>query len=356
MEIVITNYLFYYLFIFLIVPLLLLKGSKLYGKEFNEDGLNKHNTNALKGLSVLMVVFCHIGMFAEDKNIVNVVFANLGGLAVAIFLFVSGYGLATQFYKRNNYLKGFIIGKVVKLYFVFLVSNIVVTVINNIFLETNYNVMDIIKSSLIMNFSDGRELWFVAIILFFYVAFYFSFKFLKDKKAVIAICIAPILYIVLCQVLGRGLWWYNTAFCFPIGILTAYYKSGIVHFLKMKFNYLLPLSLIGTVGSLYLSLKVSNLLQFATPLIFILVVLLILMKVDLNSKVMNFINNISFEIYLLHLVILKVIFDNGVARDSIYLVISLPIIVLVSFMVHWVVEKIYGFRIKMNAEKKTINS
>ena len=52
----------------------------------------------------------------------------------------------------------------------FIFSNILVSCLSNLFLNTNYGAIDIIKSSLFMKFADGRELWFIGIIIYYYCA------------------------------------------------------------------------------------------------------------------------------------------------------------------------------------------
>ena len=65
----------------------------------------------------------------------------------------------------------------------------------------------------------------MAIILYCYVCFWIGRKYLKGS--LIWIVLNPIIYIGLCIAADRGTWWYNTAFCFAIGELTALYKKQI---------------------------------------------------------------------------------------------------------------------------------
>lgn len=357
MEIILSNTLAINILVFIIFPMLILYKAKIYSiGEFNAEFLSKANTDIIKGVSVILVILCHISMFTKTDCAMSKIFIDTGLLAVAIFFFVSGYGLMSQFQKKENYLKGFILNKIIRLYLIFFISNIIVTIINNIFLGTGYGIKHIIISSLYGNFANGRELWFVAAILFFYLSFYIAFKFLKDKGSIISICIAPIIYIILCKFLGKGTWWYNTVFCFIVGVLASLYKDKVFNSLKEKYILNLALSIISFVVTMFLYTRGYNKLQFIIPIIFIYLVCVLLMKVDLKSKSMSFINKISLEMYLVHLVILQVAFKDSIVRDSIYLVALFPVIILLSVVTKWVCDNTFNVLFKKKKIKEKVQT
>lgn len=356
MQIILSNTLAINILVFIILPILILYKFQIYSVgKFNVEFLSKSNTNIIKGVSVILVILCHISMFTKNDSIMPKMFINTGLLAVAIFFFASGYGLMSQFQRKENYLKGFILNKIIRLYLIFFISNIIVTIINNIFLGTGYGIKHIIISSLYGNFANGRELWFVVAILFFYLSFYVAFKFLKDKGSIISICIAPIIYIILCKFLGKGTWWYNTAFCFVVGVLVSIYKDNVFNFLKEKYVLNLAISLISFVITMFFYTRGYNKLQFIIPIIFIYLVCVLLMKVGLKSKSMSFINKISLEMYLVHLVILQVAFKDGIARDSIYLVVLFPVMILLSVITKLICDNTFKILFK-NKEIKRLQT
>lgn len=173
--------------------------------------VEKNTTDCLKGAAAVVVMFYHL-TFYSDNRMLSLIFANTGQLAVAVFLFMSGYGLTVRFQKKGRqYFEGFWLNKVFHLILIFLVSGTVVTVINNIFFHTDYNAADIVRAALRFCYPNGRELfWFVAIILYCYVCFWIGRKYLKGS--LIWIVLNPIIYIGLCIAADRGTWWYNTAF------------------------------------------------------------------------------------------------------------------------------------------------
>ena len=98
--------------------------------------MEKNTTDCLKGAAAVVVMLYHL-TFYSDNRMLSLIFANTGQLAVAVFLFMSGYGLTVRFQKKGRqYFEGFWLNKVFHLILIFLVSGTVVTVINNIFFRT----------------------------------------------------------------------------------------------------------------------------------------------------------------------------------------------------------------------------
>ena len=93
MQIVINNEFVINLILLLIFGLLIFKSKYM---KLNNDYLSKNNTDIIKGISVLVVILCHIAMFSVNDGMIKRIFLNSGILAVAIFIFVSGYGLMSQ--------------------------------------------------------------------------------------------------------------------------------------------------------------------------------------------------------------------------------------------------------------------
>ena len=328
MQIVINNEFVINLVLLLLFGLLIFKSKYM---KLNNDYLSKNNTDIIKGISVLMVILCHIAMFSITDGMIKRIFLNSGILAVAIFIFVSGYGLMSQLLKKENYLKGFWL-KILNLFIIFIVSNIAITIISNLFLKTHYNIKDILLSSLQFNFSNGRELWFVACIIFMYISFFISFK-LSKHKGIIGVIISTFIYVFICKLVGKGAWWYNCASCFSLGVLFAMYKDKILNFYKKNYYIKGILVLFLFIVSMLLYIKGSSSMQFLIPIIFVILVTIILVKVKLQSNIFLYLNKISFEIYLTHLIVLQVAFQNLVERNSIYLLFLFLIMVILSLIV-----------------------
>ena len=321
------------LLIILCIALFLKNCNYMKQKQYNQNYLNKENTNALRGLAVLTIFIHHTVRHFTQESVLKTIFINAGFLAVAIFLFVSGYALMEQSSKRKDYLKGFFFNKIIKIYAIFVGANIIVTILDNIFLHTNYSIMNIITSSLKMNFSDGRSLWFVFIILYFYMAFFLSRKYLKSNKQVcISLLCFSLVYIAGFCIMKKGTWWYNTAICFPIGCVVQMNKEKILQCISKNYliHLLASIILFGSTMYLYQGMQIMW-LQFIMPIIFIYMIVCVCMKIQLKSKVLETVNKMSFEIYLLQLVILNIIFQKNETKSFIWYIVSLGLIVVLSY-------------------------
>ena len=346
MEITLNNNLILNIFVFLVIPYFTFKDIKIFRGDHNEEVLSKNNTDVLKGISVIVVILSHLALFSTKKGLITIIFFNAGFLAVSVFLFISGYGLMMQNIKKDNYIRKNMPRKIFKLYLQFIMANVLTTIIDDIFLGTNYGVIEILKTSLLMRFVDGRELWFVAAILYFYLVLYISFKFLREKQAIIMVCIAPIIYIMICVFFKRGTWWENTAFCFSMGVLFALYKEKILINSQKMYKTRVITVLLAFISMMYLYTKGITVLQFIIPIVFVTLIVLILMKINLKSKIMQYINKISFEMYLMHLVVLKVAFSYNTARDSSYVVLLFPLMILVSIVLKKISSAMFSIKIK----------
>ena len=344
-----------YFFIIVILPILLLEKSKIFKKStYNDRYLSKNNTDAFKGLSVVIIIIHHLSLFLVNNGIFKTIFSRMGGLAVSIFLILSGYGLMFQFIrKKDGYFKGYLKTKILRLYLIFVCANIISTLISNIFLNSKYSIMDVIKSSLLMNFADGRVLWFVAVILYFYVIFYISFKFNNNNIAILIMFGSVGVWIIVNVFLHHGAWFYNTSICFPLGVIVAKYNEQIFRVFKKYYLSLLAVAVALFLFSMFLYIKGKDNLQFIIPVVFIILILLILMKVDLKSKSLVFMNSISFEFYLLQITILNVVFQTKNTMSSLYFFVAFIITIMVSKVLNMLVRYLFSIKIKSKLQAKT---
>ena len=94
---------------------------KLQINKNEEEYLSLEYTKYLKGILALVVVFCHIQYDRINLPIFKV-FNYVGNFAVALFFFLSGYGLMSQYVKKGNkYLQGFFRKRILKLIIIYLV-------------------------------------------------------------------------------------------------------------------------------------------------------------------------------------------------------------------------------------------
>ena len=213
--------------IILISILIFVIGSKIANTgEFYEDSFNVKQTNALKGLCAIYVIFHHLCTYFADVYPSFLFFECVGFLMVGMFFFISGYGLIYGVKNKGDYLKGFFTKR--------LLTILVPYYIINLFYIYSKRFVGILDKKYILLSIFGYHLWYVMAIIIMYIGFWMCFKIFGNKKGTIAMSIYTIVYIIVLYSLNKfggitdfGLWWYNSILCFVLGMWYCNYKNCI---------------------------------------------------------------------------------------------------------------------------------
>lgn len=336
----------FFVFIYILVPALLFyKAKALPKKIYNPGFISKDNTNLLRGVCVLLILIHHFSQQLFDVSYLKP-FKYIGVFAVALFFFLSSYGMTVSLTKNPDYLKNFLFKRFSKIYIPYLIINTITLIIMVLFYDASYTILDVVLFVSGFKLIDA-SLWFVHRILIYYIVFYLSFKFFSKKKALISVFLFTIVYCVICFQFGRGIWEFRTAFSFPLGILFGLYHNKIYKLATsnyIKITALCALCFFSTVY-LYGFTDVYPLITSALTAVFsILLVLLLLMKVNIVSKPFSFLGNISYEIYLVHMKVLVISYSIVHITQSYFLYVYLGIVVLVAFL--------FNKMLKLNVQRK----
>lgn len=161
--------------------------------------LGKENTTSMKGVAILLITISHMG---DGFHITT--FVSLGGIGVALFLVLSGYGMMES-YKKNK-LIGFWKKRFLR---------VLVPYILWVCFFSAYHLL------------VGRDIellryWFVEYIVIWYVVFYLSVRFLPKQKWIIFSFLAIFLYWFLP-------WWKaQQSLSFIAGMLISTYRKSIM--------------------------------------------------------------------------------------------------------------------------------
>lgn len=114
----------------------------------------------LKGMAILLVFIHHFGQRASE---IYYRYSCLGYLSVAIFFFIAGYAVETQFLRRGvGYIKtGFLKKKIFRLYLPYVIIVLLFA------LAGRHSV-----SETLLELIDIRQNWFFCVILGLYFAFF----------------------------------------------------------------------------------------------------------------------------------------------------------------------------------------
>lgn len=307
-------------------------------------------TNSIKGITAIFVVLHHISQNISDPDFLYV-FQWVGTISVGLFFFFSGYGLTYQLYNKKNYLNTFFEKRLFKILVPFFLSNIIYILYNVVFNGIYYSFNDILK------YIIGIELinpisWYVVAILWLYIGFYTSFKYIKRKTIqLFALSVFIFCYIGWCVLNHQAN--FVSIFCFPLGIiyvqlidkLKIIHRNIIVCILSILFIYLFY-----EVSQMqYINNLINVLYSIIECLCFSIIVILLCSKYEIKNRILNFLGSISFETYLIHGLALNYLIKNSEFL-SVSLIIPLSVFSAFIFRIlhQWIEAKISSIFIKHN--------
>lgn len=269
----------------------------------NPKFLNRYNTTVCKGLAIIFIILSHLGAYFGLR-----ILTPLGGIGVAIFLILTGYGLLESYIM--NGLNCFWWKKIVKIFFPYFIVESIFLISQKIDLNFYNLFLDYTLIKPVYPYS-----WFLNFLLLNYFIFFivFSIKIQLQNKIFIFGIISILIYVYSNEIRAEQ------AISVFLGILMSNYKNKLIKYKKKNW-----LMLFFIIGITFLSLKQLSFIREFSPIIFNAIQLFIKVPLGLfvifstshfNHAFLYFLGNISFEIYLIHaftirLISTKVTFSN----------------------------------------------
>jgi peptidoglycan/LPS O-acetylase OafA/YrhL len=323
---------------FSLIFLFSLKGIKSsFGTITEQNFWNKTSTDWIRGIAIVFVMYSHY----FPKLGLSYLYSLIGDFGVALFFFMSGYGLMSSKLKKNNYHKGFLRNKLLRIYMPFVITfimTLITLVIFNIEIKSNP-----IKDFLLLSLPNNLN-WYLKVQIIMYIAFFILLLIFKNKHK--PFCITLFIMAVIFMLIGHHYnldsFWYQNTLCFPFGIFVAMYKEKIYKLITKKYIVTLLLSaffLVGSFGVYYMRGSFS----FAYNLFAVILTFVILTKVSGNSKALVFLGQHSLELYLSHLIILQLfnlIDGTNILYFFPYIALSILLCILVKYLSDLFTKKI----------------
>ncbi|SEQ92194.1 Peptidoglycan/LPS O-acetylase OafA/YrhL, contains acyltransferase and SGNH-hydrolase domains [Lachnospiraceae bacterium NE2001] len=217
--------------------------------------MSKTRSKNILGIFAVLIMLHHLGQKVSAAWVPSAFrrhglepFVPIGYLLVAFFFFVSGYGLIKSARSKDDYFKGFLKRRMNRLLMVFVLTNIiwgaVRIVYSNMYLPTNpYS-------------------WYVYTIVVMYFGFFFTYR--RERKISFLLMTAWLLgYIIVCYILIKGNWWYNSIPTFLLGIYVADHEEKAVDKKTLKLILCAAILLLGfivseNIGSIYQALNIKD--------------------------------------------------------------------------------------------------
>lgn len=287
--------------LYFLVPALCLIGVSRQ-KESNQT-LSKDATSSLRGIGMLLIIFVH-GIEGYVNSETFFIYVS-GVVGVSACFLVSGYGLFKSFHRKEDYLKGFLQTKALRMLLPYAVLYLVYLVCS--LLNGDAPSLRAIFGELITLRMDGLLLWYLKVQLLCYVIFYLCYKCIPGENARLgAVFLGIVLWMIAAKLLGLGVSWYNTCLYFPLGMVLARYEEQILHILRKP-----ACILCCALATVFFFLVIYFIGRFGLDLLFDWIYILvfnaaligILLHIQ-GSRLLNALGKYSMEIYLLHLLLL----------------------------------------------------
>ena len=330
----------------------------LFNRELYEESYSIESTNAMKGILAIGIVLSHL-VSKVDHQLPFITFSAVGSIGVAVFFLFSGYALAWCTKNKSDYLEYFISRRFIKIFLPYIIYLLLYTVIVCIFCDDT--LLGIIQS-----FTNGfpvSNTWYIIAIMLFYVLFYFCFrrKNLVNSKSIsvgiIQLSVLTIVYIAITWLFWPD-WWYKTCELFVIGVALGFYRPQIESRIQKHYSIWLVCSVLFFMVSYSFPAIIShvwpnNLLNVwlindaLMGLSFALMIALLMFKGHVNNRITRFLGSISFELYLCHGLVIKLLFDvYGNDGNQWWQEISSICTLILSILLAWILHFVFKRTIK----------
>lgn len=303
---------------------------------------DREKTLPMRGVLALLIVlhhfFCQMPNGYQPKEF----FVYLGATIVAIFFFISGYGLTVQYLiKGKNYFNGFIKKRLLKLIVPLVITIVVYKIVTN-----NYNFLNTFHG-LKNGLTPTPFTWFVYTIIAYYLGFYIIFKHLKLQTALMVMIGFTFLYEYITISQHWDSCWYSATPAINVGMYYAAYENQIKQ--KLITKPITSFFIISTIVIMFFGYAILNSkLQLSLPFGDFVVFWVIPPIVTIvsyyykqhNNKILNFLGNISYEIYIVHgIYVLQ--FSPMKENKILYLAAIYAATIITAFIINKINNKIF---------------
>lgn len=225
-------------------------------------------------------------------------------LIVTTFLFYSGYGIWVSLKTKKDYLQKFP-KRIFKVWLQFVIA-VCLFLFLNLIKGKVYSTPTILLSFMAWQ-SVGNSNWYILAILLLYTLSYIGGRMTSQDSltTIIFVTTGCCVYVIMLILCGKGNWYYNTIFCYPLGMLFGKYEHKIRTLLEKTDAYLMIVmscSAAFMVSYLY-TLKCHGVIWLVMvelrSIFFVLLVILATSRIKIGNPVLNWLGKHSFEIYIL---------------------------------------------------------
>lgn len=317
-----------------------------YKREDFDNFLSVETTNCLRGILAVIIVVVHLTMRTNILTFspIRVVVGSLGYLAVAVFFFLSGYGLTISAQKKGDgYLESFLRKRILPYYLNYLILVIIYALLQFVVLGQELQPIDILTSlfwgGTIVGFG-----WYLQALLLFYIVYFLVFRFIKwggvwPKYILYNIFLA--IYCIVASLIESGSTWYESTFAISLGMLFAYKRDSVISILR---NYYYPSLVLSFLiffglyaGYIFSSIQaISIFLKMLSAVAFSVFTAIVIFKLPINFEIFRHIGKYSYEIYVVQAIPMLLFHSEiiYISNDWLYCFSCIATILILSIVFH----------------------
>lgn len=194
--------------------------------EYNVKYLSKEQTDILKGISAILIIFVHLYPNIGNNRILWP-FHSIGYIVVGIFFFLSGYGVALGYKRRTNYMKGFLKKRFISLFIPLLLTNIIYLAVHFVLFNEKFTVLEILEYLCGIKLLNSVA-WFIRVLMILFIFFWFCIKICKGNLKYVIIVLTVLISVFTLSVFIAG---YKaesgSCYGFLLGSLVGFYKDEL---------------------------------------------------------------------------------------------------------------------------------
>jgi peptidoglycan/LPS O-acetylase OafA/YrhL len=323
--------------------LLFLASLLIVNAKWNTNSYNffdKSNSNALRGFWSLIVILVHIPLAYQNR--VQDMIGSFAYIGVTFFFMTSAYGLMVYADNDRCTIKDFWRRRLLKLLIPCFLTNIV-GIIVSLIIGNDFTIITFVKI-------NNWVLWLLICYAFFSVVNMLPIKNGGGQKNIVICCLIIVFSLIMYfdnDLLNIGSWC-TEIYGFIYGIILFVTKDRLKNY--MSKNWLAKCVLLCLIACIlgvgYLKFKPvvfwgDYLLKIVLGFAITLFMLALNVKIKIGNKASSFLGCISFEIYLLHGTVFRLIsFWKTDINSGIFIVLSIILTVCISTVVHILGAKI----------------
>ncbi|MGN0521776.1 MAG: acyltransferase family protein [Eubacterium sp.] len=348
------------LILLIIVLLIIFNNIKVaQGNKFFDDYLSVSQTKAINGLFTILIFFSHASQYVNFSGALDAPYMSfrkyMGQLVVVMFLFYSGFGIAESIKKKGvDYTKSIPFKRFFRVWYHFAIA-VILFIIANIIRHRSFGIKENLLAFTGWT-SIGNSNWYMLAVFALYIITFISFMIFKKRNylAVILVFILTALFAVFERKMGVGEYYYNTIFCYPVGMafsLIKPYLDKIVmkHDIIWAGGFAVLFAVYYYFSSNRTDSPVHHIIWAALASI---LMVMITMKVKIGNDILEWFGNHVFSIFILQRIPMILLFYYGFNDHKYsFLIVSFIATIVIALIFDEAMDKLDSLIYKRKAVK-----